>query len=416
MVRSSGRRGAEMNIAKTAKVSLLALNRNKMRSFLTALGIIIGVGAVIAMVSIGQGAKVEVEQRFTEMGTNLLFVRPGSMFFRGRSGGGGSYTTLKESDAKAILENCDAVQYVSPNVNTRAQVVYSNKNWNSTIYGVGDKYPQIRNWDIEYGVFFDENQVRTGQKVCVLGSEVSENLFEGADPIGQIIRLNKIPFRVIGVLETKGEAGGWGSRDDIVIIPYTTAKSRLLNIDYVQSIDVSAVSANRTNEATEQIEELLRIRHKIAPGSEDDFNVRNMADIAEGASEATQILTILLGGIASISLLVGGIGIMNIMLVSVTERIREIGIRMSVGAREVDILLQFLTEAVVLSVLGGALGICLGLGSSSLISKFAGIKTLVSMGSIAIAFFFAGSVGVFFGFYPARKASKLDPIEALRYE
>ncbi len=405
-----------MNIAKTAKVSLLALNRNKMRSFLTALGIIIGVGAVIAMVSIGQGAKAEIEQRFTEMGTNLLFVRPGSMSFRGRHGGGGSYTTLKESDAKAILENCDAVQYVSPNVNTRAQVVFGNKNWNSSIYGVGDRYPQIRNWDVEYGVFFDENQVRTGQKVCVLGSEVTENLFEGADPIGQIIRLNKIPFRVLGVLEMKGEAGGWGSRDDMIAVPYTTAKSRLMNIDYIQSIDVSAVSAKRTDEAARQIEELLRTRHKIAPGSEDDFNVRNISDIAEGASEATQILTILLGGIASISLLVGGIGIMNIMLVSVTERIREIGIRMSVGAREIDILLQFLTEAVVLSVLGGVLGICLGLGSSSLISKLAGMKTLVSIGSVALAFFFAGSVGVFFGFYPARKASKLDPIEALRYE
>ena len=405
-----------MNITKTAKISLIALNRNKMRSFLTALGIIIGVGAVIAMVSIGQGAKVEVEQRFNEMGTNLLFVRPGSMSFRGVHGGGGSYTTMKESDAKAILENCDAVQYVSSNVNTRAQVVFGNKNWNTSIYGVGDNYPEIRNWDVEYGLFFDENQVRTGQKVCVLGSEVTENLFEGADPIGQIIRLNKIPFRVLGILEEKGEAGGFGSRDDMIAVPYTTAKSRLLNIDYIQSIDVSAISAERTDEATKQIEELLRLRHKIAPGSEDDFNVRNMADIAEGASEATQILTILLGGIASISLLVGGIGIMNIMLVSVTERIREIGIRMSVGAREIDILLQFLTEAVVLSVLGGALGICLGLGSSSLISKLAGMKTLVSIGSIALAFFFAGSVGVFFGFYPARKASRLDPIEALRYE
>jgi len=405
-----------MNITKTAKVSLMALNRNKMRSFLTALGIIIGVGAVIAMVSIGQGAKVEVEQRFNEMGTNLLFVRPGSMSFRGVHGGGGSYTTMKESDAKAILENCDAVQYVSSNVNTRAQVVFGNKNWNTSIYGVGDNYPEIRNWDVEYGLFFDENQVRTGQKVCVLGSEVTENLFEGADPIGQIIRLNKIPFRVLGVLESKGESGGWFNRDDMIAVPYTTAKSRLVGIDHIQSIDVSAVSADRTDEAMRQIEEILRIRHKIAPGAEDDFNVRNMADIAEGASEATQILTILLGGIASISLLVGGIGIMNIMLVSVTERIREIGIRMSVGAREKDILLQFLTEAVVLSILGGVLGICLGLGSSSLISKFAGMKTLVSIGSIALAFFFAGSVGVFFGFYPARKASKLDPIEALRYE
>jgi putative ABC transport system permease protein len=405
-----------MNIVKTSKVALRALGRNKMRSFLTALGIIIGVGAVIAMVSIGQGARLEVEERFESMGTNLLFVRPGSRSYRGRSGGGGSYTNLKEADAKAILENCDAVKYISPNVNGRAQVVYQSNNWNTSIYGVGASYPEIRNWAVENGVFFSESQVRTSQKVAILGSEVAENLFEGADPIGQVIRVNRAPYRVLGVLESKGESGGWFNRDDMIAIPYTTAQKRLLGIDHIQSIDVSAVSSTRTGEAMAQIEELLRIRHKIAPGAEDDFNVRDMADIAESASEATQILTILLGGIASISLLVGGIGIMNIMLVSVTERIREIGIRMSVGAKERDILLQFLTEAIVLSVLGGILGIVLGVGSSRLISHFANMKTLVSVGAIALAFLFSGSVGIFFGFYPARKASKLDPIEALRYE
>ena len=405
-----------MNIARTVKVSLRALSRNKMRSFLTALGIIIGVGAVIAMVSIGQGARLEVEVRFESMGTNLLFVRPGSRSYMGRSGGGGSYTNLTEADANAILENCDAVKFISPNVNGRAQVIYQNKNWNTSIYGVGEKYPEIRNWNVETGFFFTESQIRSAQKVAVLGSEVSQNLFEGADPIGQVIRVNKIPFRVLGVLESKGESGGFFNRDDMIAIPYTTAQKRLLGIDHIQSIDVSAVSAPRTDEAMRQIEEALRIRHKIAPGAEDDFNVRDMSDIAESASEATQILTILLGGIASISLLVGGIGIMNIMLVSVTERIREIGIRMSVGAREKDILLQFLTEAIVLSVLGGFLGIVLGIGSSRLISHFANMKTLVSIGAIALAFLFSGSVGIFFGFYPARKASKLDPIEALRYE
>ncbi len=405
-----------MNIIKTSKVALNALNRNKMRSFLTALGIIIGVGAVIAMVSIGQGAKMEVEQRFESMGTNLLFVYPGSRSYMGRHGGGGSYTNLKEADANAILENCNAVQYISPNVNGRAQVVYQNKNWNTSIYGVGEKYPEIRNWPVEEGVFFAESQVRSAQKVAVLGSEVAQNLFEGADPIGQVIRVNRIPFRVLGVLESKGESGGFFNRDDMIAIPYTTAQKRLLGVDYIQSIDVSAVSGSRTDEAQRQIEELLRIRHKIAPGAEDDFNIRDMSDIAESASEATKILTILLGGIASISLLVGGIGIMNIMLVSVTERIREIGIRMSVGAKERDILLQFLTEAIVLSVLGGVLGILIGLGSSRLITHFTQMKTLVSMGSIFLAFIFAGSVGIFFGFYPARKASKLDPIEALRYE
>ncbi|MFQ6083650.1 MAG: ABC transporter permease [Candidatus Aminicenantia bacterium] len=406
-----------MNIFRIIKVSLRALSRNKMRSFLTALGIIIGVGAVITMVSIGQGAKKEVEKHFDSMGTNMLFVRPGSSLFRGRHGGAGSVVTLTEADAKAIEEQCDAVTYVSPNVSGRAQTIYGNKNWNTSIQGVGVDYPEIRNWAVEEGIFFDENMVKTSQKVCVLGSEVSKNLFEGVDPIGQIIRINKIPFKVIGVLESKGESGGWFNRDDMIAMPYTTAQRRLLGIvDHVQAIDVSAVSREKTEEAQEQIEELLRIRHKIAPGAEDDFHVRNMADIAEGASESTRILTILLGGIASVSLLVGGIGIMNIMLVSVTERIREIGIRMSVGAREKDILLQFLSESIVLSIIGGIIGIFVGIVGSKLISHFAGWATLVSAGSIALAFFFAGIVGVFFGFYPAHKASKLNPIDALRYE
>ncbi|MBC8358274.1 MAG: ABC transporter permease [Candidatus Aminicenantes bacterium] len=405
-----------MNILRTIRVALRALFRNKMRSLLTALGIIIGVGAVIATVSIGQGAKREVEKRFDAMGTNLLFVRPGSRSFRGRHGGGGTYVNLMPSDAKAILEKCDAVQYISPSVSTRAQVVYGNKNWNTSIYGVSDKYPDIRKWAVEDGIFFDENQVRAGQKVAVLGSEVNENLFEGADPIGQIIRIKKIPFSVIGVLEEKGESGGWFNRDDQIVIPYTTAQRRLLGIIHIQSIDISAVSMERTTEAVEQIEEVLRIQHKIAPGAEDDFNVSNMAEIAEGAAESRDVLIFLLGGIACVSLLVGGIGIMNIMLVSVTERIREIGIRMSVGAREKDILFQFLLEAIVLSVLGGVLGILLGVGASRLISIIAGWQTLVSNFSVVVAFFFSGIVGIVFGFFPAFKASKLDPIDALRYE
>ena len=401
---------------RTIRVALRALFRNKMRSLLTALGIIIGVGAVIATVSIGQGAKREVEKRFEAMGTNLLFVRPGSRSYRGRHGGGGSYTNLMPKDAKAIIEKCDAVQYISPSVSGRAQVVYGNKNWNTSIYGVGEMYPEIRKWEIEEGIFFDENMVRSKQKVAVLGSEVNENLFEGADPIGQIIRIKKIPFRVIGVLKSKGESGGWFNRDDMITIPYTTAQRRLLGIIHIQSIDVSAVSTTRTVEAVEQIEEVLRIQHKIAPGAEDDFNVRNMSEIAEGAAESRDVLIFLLGGIACVSLLVGGIGIMNIMLVSVTERIREIGIRMSVGAREKDILFQFLLEAIVLSVLGGIFGIILGVGASELISLIAGWETLVSNVSIVVAFFFSGFVGVVFGFFPAFKASKLDPIEALRYE
>ncbi|MGD2294395.1 MAG: ABC transporter permease [Candidatus Aminicenantes bacterium] len=403
-----------MNLLKTARVSLRALARNKMRSFLTALGIIIGVGAVIAMISIGQGAKAAVEERFSSMGTNLLFVRPGSMRRGGVHGGSGTYQNLTEEDAKAI-EKADAVQYVSPSMSTRTQVKYGNKNWNTSIQGVGENYPLIRNWEIEEGVFFDEFHVRSGQKVCVLGSEVNTNLFEGANPLGQIIRIRNVPFRVIGVLKSKGEASGWFSQDDQIAIPYTTAQRLTGRTDRINSIDISAF-LGRTAEAKAQIEEILRIRHKIAPGADDDFSVRDMTEIAEGAAESTKILTILLAGIASVSLLVGGIGIMNIMLVSVTERIREIGVRMSVGAKERDILLQFLTEAIVLSVLGGILGILVGVASSRLISNIAGWQTVISVGSIILAFAFSASVGVFFGFYPARKASKLDPIEALRYE
>jgi putative ABC transport system permease protein len=405
-----------MNILRIGKVSLRALNRNKMRSFLTALGIIIGVGAVIAMVSIGQGAKLAVEARFNSMGTNLLFIRAGSHDRGGVRGGSGTYTDLKPEDAEAIAAQCDAVRYVSPSVSSRAQVVFGNKNWNTQVQGSSDKYPEIRNWELTAGQFFDEGQVKSAAKVCVLGSDVQKNLFELDDPVGQVIRINKMPFRVLGVLKSMGESGGFFNRDDQIVAPYTTVQKKLLGIDHIYSIDVSAVSAQATSAAQKEIEDLMRIRHKIAPGADDDFEVRNMSDIAESAAQSTQILTNLLGGIALVSLLVGGIGIMNIMLVSVTERIREIGIRMSVGAREKDILLQFLTEAVVLSVIGGLLGVALGVGASQLLSKVGGWRTVVSEASIILAFMFSAAVGVIFGFYPARKASKLDPIEALRYE
>jgi len=408
-----------MNIMRTIRIALRALARNKMRSFLTALGIIIGVGAVIAMVSLGEGAKKGVEDRFNSLGTNLLNVFPGSRNWRGIRTGSGGWQSLKVEDAEAIATQCDAVKYVSPSANSRAQVIYGNKNWNTSIQGVGARYPEIRNWEVEAGTFFDETQVNAAAKVCVLGSEVKKSLFEDEDPINKIIRVKQIPFQVLGVLKSKGEAGGFFNRDDIIVVPHTTVMKRLTNEDHINSIDIQAVSMDQTAEAKRQIEELLRIRHKIAPGADDDFQVRNMSEIAEGAAQSTQILGILLGSIASISLLVGGIGIMNIMLVSVTERIREIGIRMAVGAREKDILLQFLTEAVVLSVLGGALGVAFGVGSSKLmkfIPIFSGWKTIVSPSAIALAFIFSASVGIFFGFYPARKASKLDPIEALRYE
>ena len=408
-----------MNIFRILRVSFRALGRNKMRTFLTMLGIIIGVGAVIAMVSIGAGAKQAVEDRFSSMGTNLLFVSPGSKNAQGVRTGFGGFQTLKADDAKAIKDECPSVLDVSPSVSSRSQVILGNKNWNTSVQGTGAGYPEIRKWPVEFGSYFDESQVKAGAKVCVLGSEVRKNLFDTDDPIGKVIRIKKVPFTVIGVLVAKGESAGFGSRDDQICIPYTTLMMRIQKTDYISSIDVAAVSADTTTKAVQEITDLLRNRHKIMPGSDDDFQVRNMADIAESAADATNILTLLLGSIASISLLVGGIGIMNIMLVSVTERIREIGIRMSIGAKEKDILLQFLVEAIVLSLFGGLLGIALGVGVSKLlkfIPIFASITTVVSPSSVLLAFLFSASVGVFFGFYPARKASKLDPIDALRYK
>ena len=410
---------ALMHGVRTCRVAFRALARNKMRSFLTALGIIIGVGAVIAMVSIGEGAKRGIESRFAAMGTDLLFVSAGNQNAKGVHSEWGSAQTLKAEDALAIGQECPAVMYVSPSVGARAQTVYGNKNWNTSISGTGDRYPEVRNWDVEFGAYFDENMVKSAAKVCVLGADVKTNLFEDEDPIGKVIRIKKIPFKVLGVLKKRGESGGFGSRDDMIAIPYTTAMRRLQGVDYIRSVDVRAVSASQMTAAQSQIEELLRVRHRIAPGAEDDFTVRNMSEIAETAAQATQMMTVLLGSIASISLLVGGIGIMNIMLVSVTERIREIGLRMAVGARERDILLQFLTEAIVLSLMGGLIGIGFGIGASKLIKNikmFASFNTVVSVESVLMAFLFAATIGIFFGFYPARKASRLDPIEALRYE
>ena len=404
---------------RTCRIAFRALGRNKMRSFLTALGIIIGVGAVIAMVSIGEGAKRGIESRFASMGANLLIVRPGSQNQRGVHGGWGSMTTLKEDDAVAIEQQCPSVLYVSPSVSARAQTVYGNKNWNTSISGTGSRYPEVRSWDVESGAYFDEAMVKSAAKVAVLGSDVKTNLFEDEDPIGKVIRIKKIPFKVLGVLKKRGESAGFGSRDDMIAIPYTTAMRRLQGIDYIQSIDVRAVSAEAMTQAQTEIQDVLRNRHRIAPGAEDDFNVGNLSEIAETFAESSKMMTILLGSIAGISLLVGGIGIMNIMLVSVTERIREIGLRMAVGARERDILLQFLTEAIVLSLMGGFIGIAFGVGASKLlkhIKMFASMNTVVSPESVVLAFGFAAAIGIFFGFYPARKASRLDPIEALRYE
>ena len=405
-----------MSIIKIIQVALKALNRNKMRTFLTMLGIIVGVVAVIAMISIGQGAKASIQDRISSLGTNLLFVRSGSHFRGGVHYGSGSVTNLMAEDAEAILQECPSVGMISPTVSTRAQAIYMNKNWNTSINGVGVDYLEIRDWELEAGIFFHQSNVRASAKLCVIGKTIVEELFGDANPIGQIIRIKQIPFTVIGVLKQKGESGGWMDRDDIIMAPYTTVQKRLMGIDYIRSIDVSAIDFASMAKAEEEIRALLRQRHKLAPYDEDDFHIRSMADISQFATETTSTMTLLLASIASVSLIVGGIGIMNIMLVSVTERIREIGIRMAVGAREGDILRQFLIEAVVLSLTGGLIGIVLGIVGSKAISYFAGWATLISFSSILLAFTFSAVVGIFFGFYPARKASTLNPIEALRYE
>jgi putative ABC transport system permease protein len=408
-----------LHLIRILRISMRALTRNKMRTFLTALGIIIGIASVIAMVSIGSGAKSAIKDRFEAMGSNLLFVRPGSVNMQGRRTGYGGRSSLKIGDVGAIERDCPSVLAVSPNINTQSQIIYLNKNWRTQIQGVSDKYPEIRKWEMEQGSFFNEDQLLGAEKVVVLGTDVKQYLFEDDDPIGKIIRIRRVPFTVIGVLKSKGQAGGMGSRDDLVCVPFTTASRRLMRQTYIQSIDVQAVSAEAIPSAQHEIEEVLRMRHNIEPGMPDDFQVRSMAEIAESREDAIGTMTLLLGSIAAISLLVGGIGIMNIMLVSVTERIREIGIRMSIGAREKDILMQFLAEAIVLSLTGGFLGIVLGVGLSKLLKYipiFSRFPAIVSPGSVVMAVGFSISVGIFFGFYPARKASKLDPIDALRYE
>jgi len=400
----------------TLRISLRALGRNKLRAFLTMLGIIIGVGAVIAMVAIGEGAKRRVQEQIASLGTNLLVVLPGTLTMGGARTGSGGVQSLVDSDAKAIMDEIPLVSQAAPVVRAVQQVIGGDQNWSTTIQGVAPEFQQIRAWAVVQGRFVSQADVDSTAKVALLGQTVAYNLFGGESPIDEIVRIKKIPFRVIGVLGSKGQTGYGTDQDDVVMIPYTTMQKRVLGVTYVHQISVSAVSADRTKEATEQITALLRQRHRIQAGRDDDFNVRNLSDIAEAASNSATVMAILLGSIASVSLLVGGIGIMNIMLVSVTERTREIGIRMAVGARSRDIMLQFLVEAVVMAASGGTIGILLGIGSSTLLSRLAEWPTLISPGIIALAFFFSGAVGVFFGFYPAQKAAHLDPIDALRYE
>ena len=405
-----------MKILNIVLSAFRALRRNKMRSFLTMLGIIIGVAAVIAMLAIGQGAEFSVEQQITALGTNVLIVLPGSQQTSGLRMGAGTMTNLTEDDAVAIQRECPAVGLLSPGTRSGGQIIAGNMNWATGIEGTGPDYLEIRKWGIEYGEFYTDQDVKGAAKVCVLGRTVADNLFPESSPVGQNVRIRNVPFKVIGVLTKKGQNAMGQDQDDVVLAPYTTVTRRLTWYPYLRQILVSATSPSNIPVAQRQITELLRMRHKIAPYDPDDFTIRNQADLATAATATTEILTILLASIASVSLLVGGIGIMNIMLVSVTERTREIGIRMSVGARGRDILTQFLIEALVLSLLGGITGILLGVGGSTAISTFAKWPTIITFFSILLSFGFSIAIGIFFGFYPARKAAMLNPIDALRYE
>ena len=398
------------------RIALRALIRNKLRAFLTMLGIIIGVGAVIAMVAIGEGAKSTIRAQIAALGTNVLIVLPGSNVQGGVRAGFGNVNTLIDADAKAMARELPSVAFVSPVLRRQEQVVAANLNWGTLAQGVAPEFQQIRDWEVAQGRFLHEGDMESAAKVAVIGQTVARQLFGSDDALDAVIRIRNIPFRVIGVLVPKGQTGQGTDQDDTVMIPYTTMQKRLMRITWVQSIVVKAVSAERVEEAEEQITLLLKQRHRIGPEREDDFNVRNLSDIAEAATTTARVMAVLLGSVASISLLVGGIGIMNIMLVSVTERTCEIGIRMAVGARSRDIMLQFLVEAVVMAATGGLMGILLGIGSSEVIKQWAQWPTLINPAIIVIAFLFSGAVGVFFGFYPAKKAANLDPIEALRYE
>jgi len=398
------------------RVAFRALRKNKLRSLLTVLGVVIGVCAVITLVNMGSGAQISIEKAISGLGTNLLIIFPGSITKGGIRTGYGTVTTLTAEDAQAIQEECPAIQMVTPVVSSAAQVVFQNQNWGTSVFGVNPDYQRIKNWPLERGEFFMLQDVKAATKVCVLGKTVAEKLFGGQNPVGQVIRVKRIPFRVVGVLTPKGQTAFGQDQDDTIIVPYTTAQKRLMGITYLTMVMASAVLTDLMADAQEQIRNLLRHRHQIKQGEDDDFTVRNLADLTAVFSTITGILTLLLGSIASISLVVGGIGIMNIMLVSVTERTREIGIRMSVGAKSKDILLQFLLEAVLLSLIGGVIGVFLGVGLTSSISYFTGWPSPISLYAILIAFLFATGVGIFFGLYPARKASRMNPIDALRYE
>ncbi|GEO20082.1 ABC transporter permease [Cyclobacterium qasimii] len=406
-----------MRLLNLLKIAFKAIVLNKMRTLLTMLGIIIGVASVIAMLAIGEGSKESIRSNISSMGSNIITIRPGADVRGGVRGSASEMQTLTFKDYEAIKEQSTLLSYISPMVNGGGQVINGSSNWPSTIYGVNPDYLKIKVVDLQSGSMFTDAEVQSAAKVALIGQTVVDNVFpDGKEPVGQMIRFNNIPFKVIGVLEEKGENTFGQDQDDVVIAPYTTVQKRILAIDYLNQVMASAVSEEDAPEAVTQVTEILRTQHKLSESAEDNFSVRSMEELISTFSSTTEMLTILLVAVASISLLIGGIGIMNIMYVSVKERTREIGLRMAVGGKGSDILMQFLIEAILISITGGLLGVTLGLGATVFIEKFLNWPTSVALYSIVISFAVCAVTGIFFGWYPARKASSLDPITALRYE
>lgn len=406
-----------MNIGNFFKISFKALANNKLRTFLTMLGIIIGVGSVITMLAIGQGSKKSIQSQISEMGSNMIMIHPGAQRRGGVRMDASSMQTLKLTDYKSIVSDAQYVSYVSPVVQSNGQFIYGSNNYPSSIYGVDADYLEIRQLSVEDGDLFTDLDVQTNAKVCVIGKTIADNLFtNGENPIGEVIRFNKIPFKIIGVLKSKGYNSMGMDQDAVVLTPYTTVMKRILAVTYLESIYCSAVSEDMTEKAIDELTEILRENHKLLANDEDDFTIRSQQELSSMMSSTTDTMTILLSCVAAISLIVGGIGIMNIMYVSVTERTKEIGLRMSVGARGRDILTQFLIEAVLISIAGGLIGVLLGVLASVTIKMFAGWPTYIQPWSVILSFGVCTLTGVFFGWYPPKKASRLDPIEAIRYE
>ena len=410
-----------MRVLASIRIALRALRVNRLRSALTMLGIIIGVSAVIAMVAIGSGATARIKEQIQSIGSNLIMVMPGSLTSNGIRLGSGAGVSLTEDDGKAIAAECPVVGAVAPIVRGGGQVMYGNNNWATSIQGTTPDYLTIRDQTVASGHPFTSQDVDSASKVALLGQTVVDNLFGGSDPVGQVIRIKNVPFTVAGVLSPKGQSPWGQDQDDVILIPISTAKRAITGTSHanaraVNNLMLQAIAPNLMSEAQREVTALLRQRHRVQPDQEDDFTVRNLAEVFDAQESSARVMSLLLGAIASVSLIVGGIGIMNIMLVSVTERTREIGLRLAVGGKTRDIMSQFLVEAVTLSVLGGIVGILLGVGASTLISYFAKWSTLISPTAILLAFVFSALVGVSFGYYPARKAAFLDPIEALRYE